>query len=568
MTYQVLARKWRPRKFQEVIGQDHITTTLKNSILKEKIAHAYLFTGTRGVGKTTVARIFAKAIRCENLDEQASPCLKCESCLSVDNSSSLDYIEIDGASNTGVDNIRELIDNVQYLPTTGSKKVYVIDEVHMLSVSAFNALLKTLEEPPEHVVFIFATTDPQKLLGTVISRCQRFDFKHVDVATLSAHIKNIATKENIDFENELVVNQIAKFGEGSVRDTLSLLDQVLSLSIENKITEDSLLLSLGLAKTSSLKNILEALFECDKTKVIKNFNHILNENIDIKKFSKQILDTIFNIIEDINLDGQTSFDLIDDSIIEKLSVSEILWIYEVLLKDFKWSFENLNPEKMVLFSLIKISLRSEVLGIKGTKLSVKKKTDLTDAPIEPIAVKAPVVVEEIKKEVEVKTESKEEIKVEKEDIVQKEVEAVKEEIPKVKNWDNLLDFIFKSHKAIGSNLEHGNITKSIVQNSDSVNINIGFNIEDKIFYDYLSGQDIKTKLKNIIKEFYEDDLKIDLNLTMVKVENTEFKSKAQIKVLKDEEIKEDKIQRMKSNKYILEAQSLFGQEIESIKVND
>lgn len=568
MTYQVLARKWRPRKFQEVIGQDHITTTLKNSILKEKIAHAYLFTGTRGVGKTTVARIFAKAIRCENLDEQASPCLKCESCLSVDNSSSLDYIEIDGASNTGVDNIRELIDNVQYLPTTGSKKVYVIDEVHMLSVSAFNALLKTLEEPPEHVVFIFATTDPQKLLGTVISRCQRFDFKHVDVATLSAHIKNIATKENIDFENDLVVNQIAKFGEGSVRDTLSLLDQVLSLSIENKITEDSLLLSLGLAKTSSLKNILEALFECDKAKVIKNFNHILNENIDVKKFSKQILDTIFNIIEDINLDGQTSFDLIDDSIIEKLSVSEILWIYEVLLKDFKWSFENLNPEKMVLFSLIKISLRSEVLGIKGTKLSVKKKTDLTDAPIEPIAVKAPVVVEEIKKEVEVKAAPKEEIKVEKEDIVQKEVEKVKEEIPKVKNWDNLLEFIFKSHKAIGSNLEHGNITKSIVQNSDSVNINIGFNIEDKIFYDYLSGQDIKTKLKNIIKEFYEDDLKIDLNLTMVKVENTEFKSKAQIKVLKDEEIKEDKIQRMKSNKYILEAQSLFGQEIESIKVND
>lgn len=555
MTYQVLARKWRPKKFQELIGQDHITLTLKNSILKNKIAHAYLFTGTRGVGKTTVARIFAKSIRCNNLDDQASPCLKCQSCLSVDNSSSLDYIEIDGASNTGVDNIRELIDNVQYLPANGSKKVYVIDEVHMLSISAFNALLKTLEEPPEHVVFIFATTDPQKLLGTVLSRCQRFDFKHVDIATLCAHIKKIASKEEIEFENDFVVSQIAKFGEGSVRDTLSLLDQVLSLSTDNKITEDSLLLSLGLAKTSSLKNVLEALFECDKQKLIKNFNHILNENIDVKKFSKQILDTIFEIIEDINMDGQTSFDLVDDAIVETLSVSEILWIYEVLLKDFKWSFENLNPEKMVLFSLIKASLRSEVLGIKGTKLSVKKKTKLTDAPIGPSALE--------QKQKIIQTQVKDEKKTK--EVVE---EVVKEEIPKLKNWDNLLEFIFKSHKAIGSNLEHGNITKSIVQNADSVNINIGFNEKDKIFYDYLSSQDIKTKLKNIIKEFYEDDIKIDLNLSVVKDQDKDFKSKAQIKVIKDEAIKEDKIKKMKTNKYIVEAQSLFGQDIESIKLND
>ncbi len=557
MTYQVLARKWRPKKFQELIGQDHITATLKNSIVKNKIAHAYLFTGTRGVGKTTVARIFAKSIRCNNLDEHASPCLVCENCLSVDNSSSLDYIEIDGASNTGVDNIRELIENVQYLPTTGDKKVYVIDEVHMLSVSAFNALLKTLEEPPEHVIFIFATTDPQKLLGTVLSRCQRFDFKHVDVKTLSSHIKNIAKSENIEFENDNVINQISKFGQGSVRDTLSLLDQVLSLSVDNKITEDSLLLSLGLAKTSSLKDILEALFECDKAKLIKNFNHVLNENIDIKKFSKQILDTIFDIIEDINLDGETSFDLIEDTVIEKLSVSEILWIYEVLLKDFKWAFENLNPERMILFTLIKVSLRSEVLGIKGTKLTSKKKNELVQnnvkevAPIEPKAIE-PTVEEAAQA---VKENTKEEV-------------IIEEEIPKEKNWDNLLAYIFKMHKAIGSNLEHGNILKDIVETNEFVNIQIGFNPKDKIFYDYLNGPDIKAKLKAIIQKFYENDRKIDLNLVAVKEDNADFKSKAEIKILKDEEIRESKIDKIKTNKYVQEAQTLFGSEIEEIILND
>ena len=160
-----MARKWRPKQFSEVLGQEHITRTLKNSVLNKKIAHAYLLTGTRGIGKTSIARVFAKAIRCENLSETGEPCLVCQSCEDIEKSSSINYIEIDGASNNSVENIRDLIETVQYLPSSGAYKIYVIDEVHMLSVSAFNALLKTLEEPPKHVVFIFATTDPQKLLG-------------------------------------------------------------------------------------------------------------------------------------------------------------------------------------------------------------------------------------------------------------------------------------------------------------------------------------------------------------------------------------------------------------------
>lgn len=540
MTYQVLARKWRPKIFQEVVGQDHITATLKNAIQKEKIAHAYLFTGTRGVGKTTIARIFAKAIRCSNLKENTEPCLVCESCLEIDKTSSLDYIEIDGASNTGVDNIRELIDNVQYLPTTGNKKVYVIDEVHMLSVSAFNALLKTLEEPPSHVVFIFATTDPQKLLGTVLSRCQRFDFKHVDVTTLKSHIKKIADLENIFFENDKVVTDIARFGEGSVRDTLSLLDQVLSLSLDDKISENSLLLSLGLARTESLKKTLEALFLHDKGEVIKVFNSVVRENVDVKKFAKQILDSLFTIIENVEVNGEVINEILNEDVLEKVSVSELLWIYEVLLKDFKWSFENLNPEKMVLFALIKVTLRSEVLGIKGTKLVSKKKTS------------------SLIKDTKDPLESTEEDKV---------VDVIKVEIPKAKNWDNLLKFAFDNYLAIGSNLEHGNIIEGIKENEEEIKVDIGFAPEDNIFYDYLSSNEIKEKLKDIIKEFYETEKRISLKLTLIQG-NKDFKSKAQIKEINDKELKEKKIENIKSNKYIKEAQGIFGQKIEKIILND
>src|SRR5690349_22491058 len=226
MSYQVLARKWRPKKFSELVGQEHVVRALANALDSQRMHHAFLFTGTRGVGKTTIARIFAKSLNCER-GQSSNPCGECSACRDIDSGRFMDMIEIDAASNTAVDDVREVIENAQYSPSRGRFKVYLVDEVHMLSKSAFNALLKTLEEPPEHVKFLLATTDPQKLPVTVLSRCLKFGLKRLLPEQIAGQMRMILGQENVGFD-EGAIEALARGADGSLRDGLSLLDQAIA----------------------------------------------------------------------------------------------------------------------------------------------------------------------------------------------------------------------------------------------------------------------------------------------------------------------------------------------------
>jgi len=293
MSYLVLARKWRPQQFDEVVAQNHITTTLKNAIKQKRIAHSYLFTGPRGVGKTTTARILAKAVNCEQ-GPTPNPCNKCRSCVEITKGSSLDVLEIDGASNRGIEEIRNLRENVKYAPSGGRYKVYIIDEVHMLTPEAFNALLKTLEEPPAHVIFILATTQPQRIPSTIISRCLRFDFHRIPTKAIAQHLSSIATKEGIEVEEEALL-AIAKRAEGSMRDSQSIFDQIISYQ-GGKITQKDLVEILGLIDQDVLFALTRAIFQGDAAKGLGILEKLEAQGYDLLEFIQSLVGHLRNLL--------------------------------------------------------------------------------------------------------------------------------------------------------------------------------------------------------------------------------------------------------------------------------
>lgn len=288
MAYQALYRKWRPRTFDGVVGQTAITDTLKNAIKRGKISHAFLFAGPRGTGKTSCAKIFAKALNCTNL-QGGEPCNDCENCLAADQGTMNDIIEIDAASNNGVDEIRDIRDKVKYAPTQGKYKVYIIDEVHMLSMGAFNALLKTLEEPPEHVVFILATTELQKVPATIISRTQRYNFKRIDQHDLIARMTYILGQEKIDFE-EKALEVIAQVADGGMRDSLSILDQILSYDQDKVKYEDALRIT-GYAAQEKIEQVLLNLLNCETSAALEIVHALLQDGAS----TKNILDELISL---------------------------------------------------------------------------------------------------------------------------------------------------------------------------------------------------------------------------------------------------------------------------------
>jgi DNA polymerase III subunit gamma/tau len=293
MSYQVFARKWRPQVFEDVIGQGHITRTLQNAIATNRLAHAFLFSGPRGVGKTTTARILAKALNCKE-GPTPTPCGKCDSCVETTAGTSVDVIEIDGASNRGIEHIRELRETVKYAPVGGKNKVYVIDEVHMLTNEAFNALLKTLEEPPPHVIFIFATTEPQKIPATIHSRCQRYGFKRIALQEIAAKLREITDKEGIKVSDQ-GLTMIARAAEGSMRDSQSLLDQAVSYS-GMEIKNEDLQAILGAIAQETLLSFAEKLLARDSAGLLKQIDSLLEQGQDLRQFLAGVVEHIRNLI--------------------------------------------------------------------------------------------------------------------------------------------------------------------------------------------------------------------------------------------------------------------------------
>ncbi len=298
MAYQVLARKWRPQRFCEVVGQEHISRTLKNAIVQNRIGHAYLFVGSRGIGKTTTARIFAKALNCPN-NKDGEPCCECESCREVMNGSSMDVIEIDGASHNKVEDVRDIRENVQYAPTRGRYKIYIIDEVHMLTTQAWNALLKTLEEPPPHVKFLFATTEPHKVLPTIISRCQRFDLKRLSVPLIMSRLRQIADGEKINIEDTALA-AIARAADGGMRDAQSIFDQIIAFcggtEANELIREQDVIDVFGLASGMELREIASTIFTNDLNGALKILQKLADAGRDLERLYADLIEYVRKIM--------------------------------------------------------------------------------------------------------------------------------------------------------------------------------------------------------------------------------------------------------------------------------
>jgi DNA polymerase-3 subunit gamma/tau len=359
MSYQVLARKWRPANFKQMVGQEHVLQALMNALDSDRLHHAYLFSGTRGVGKTTIARIFAKSLNCDT-GISSEPCGTCSSCLEVDQGRSVDLIEIDAASRTGVDDMRELLDNVQYAPTRGRFKIYLIDEVHMLSRHSFNALLKTLEEPPPHIKFLLATTDPQKVPVTVLSRCLQFNLKRMSRQQIQSHLQFLLDEEKINTE-PAALNLIANAADGSMRDGLSLLDQAIAYGA-GSVLQASAESMLGAISKDYLLKIFDALVQQDAAAIIAEARNIISNNPDYQRVCAEMI----ALLQQMALfKADAGIDLDDDMFGEKIaelcaqwSMEEIQLYYQIMLQgrqDLKISPDDAAGFEMLMLRLLAFS---------------------------------------------------------------------------------------------------------------------------------------------------------------------------------------------------------------------
>lgn len=413
--YQALYREYRPQTFDEILGQDHITTTLKHQVANNNFSHAYLFSGTRGTGKTTAAKVLSRAINCLN-EREGNPCNECENCMAILEETTMDVIEMDAASNNGVDNIRDIRDKVVYPPSKLKYRVYIIDEVHMLSKGAFNALLKTLEEPPKHLVFILATTEKEKLPQTIVSRCQRFDFKRVSTNDIVKNMKVISEKLDIQIDDK-ALNLIARSAEGGMRDALSLLDQCISYG-EKIIKYEDAINILGIANKDLLFKLVDNIISKDIEEVLKMVDGIIQEGKDINQFIIDLINHIRDLL--IIRTSKNAQDILESPDIKQLSeqsknvdASFYLNALDILTEaanKAKWSTQ---PRIILEVALINILNMESISLLERVKRLEEKINNAPETTLPPKTKVETVKKDEPKKEEEKNPVAKEETKEEK-----------------------------------------------------------------------------------------------------------------------------------------------------------
>lgn len=560
MSYQALYRKWRPRKFADVVGQSHITKTLQNAILNNQFSHAYLFSGPRGTGKTSAAKIFAQAINCERAPSE-EPCNECQACRGILDGSISDVIEMDAASNTSVEDVRDIREHVKYASTTVPYKVYIIDEVHMISTSAFNALLKTLEEPPKHVVFILATTEPHKIPLTIISRCQRFDFKPISSRAIVQRMRHIVNEEEISASDE-ALHAIALAAEGGMRDALSMLDQAISYSDGEVSLEDVLAVTGGVSQ-HILTNIVTAMYNEDIQPSLARFDELIQNGKDPARF---VYDMIY-FLRDLLLYKSTST---LETLLERATVDEafktlaedisVEWIQDAIMRmnecqqEIKWTN---NPKVFIEIALISITNRNQ---------SQEKEQDISNSSViqkinqlekEVASLKQATTAPHTEKEVAIQQPkrrqsrpSKNSYKVPFERIRLTLQEAQKDMLRKVQaTWATFLAQLKATSAPAHATIQD---SKPVAASSKAVVVAFKYEIHCSLFLD---NQSLAESILASVSQ---------KNMTIIPIPVTEWKSLRQEYVKNQEQAVTGK--ETETEPLVEEAKKLFGEEV--VKVHD
>ncbi len=538
MSYEVLARRYRPEVFEEVVGQRTITQTIQNAISQNRVAHAFLFTGARGVGKTSTARILAKALNCE-FGPKINPCNQCPTCQEIKKGISIDVIEIDGASNRGIEEVRELRENVRYSPAKSRYKIYIIDEVHMLTREAFNALLKTLEEPPPYIIFIFATTEPHKIPATILSRCQRYDFKRIPLREILTNLKRIVEEEGIQISQRGLLS-IAQASEGSMRDAQSLLDQVISYG-GKEIKDEDIGEILGLIDQKMIHNTLEAIANKDPRKCVEVVEYIYHYGYDLQHFCRDLLQALRHLILiKVSQDFEGMVDLPEEDLkrlkllAEKFEFDQLNHLFSLLLKGEEEMSQSTFPRVMLEMTLIRMAMvqtllpidqilkrlerleesQPSITSVGRREIQPSKKDERLISPKESPKEREPLKIngdekekKDFKKEPPFKQWGKCSEPFPKEIADLAELQNDHQENPALQDevWRGLIDFTRERNPVLGSFLALGNVVRL-----KDEEIEIGFE-KDSFHFDRMLEKENQVQLEAICQEFFKKKVKVTIS---------------------------------------------------------